>query len=268
MKKYNIFIGHDERETTAWEVCKHSILKYTDEEEVGIYPLDHRVLRGLELFDRTWKITKDGNYLDSRDKRPFSTQFSHSRFLTPHYAEFLGCKGLVMFVDPDFLFNDDVRKLFKVAEDNDQMVHCVKHDFKTETTIKMDNRSQKQYPYKLWSSLMIYDMKYLPALKNLMSVENANHFAGFHMHTFKWLTPEGPVNDLVGELPEAWNFIPGHSNERVEEDDIMAVHYTEQSPWFKGQEHCGYANWWWEEYEEYITDTLLPMVKGYTDETS
>jgi lipopolysaccharide biosynthesis glycosyltransferase len=274
MTEYTVFIGYDEREKEAYEVCKYTIEKYASE-PVRVLPLDHRVLRGLKMFNREWKIVgEDGTYLDKNDGRPFSTQFSHSRFVVPHYANYLGYEGMVMFVDPDFLFCDDVVQAFKEAKENHQLVSVVKHEFHSERDTKLDNRTQRNYKRKLWSSLMIFDMRYYSIFAKKLPLEEVSTRSGQYLHGFKWLLDsqkgkriDERIDEQIGSVSEAWNFIPGHSSERFEEDQIMAIHYTETSPWFHGQECCSFGDWWLEDYIEYINQRLIPSLEDTLEES-
>ena len=77
----NVYIGYDSREQEAYEVCRHSLLKFNNE-DFSVYPIPvkHQELRDMGLFDRRWVIDEDGQYWDELDGKPFSTEFSHTRF--------------------------------------------------------------------------------------------------------------------------------------------------------------------------------------------
>ena len=77
----NVFIGYDSREPEAYEVLRHSILKPATM-PVNIQKLDQRALHHAGLYRRTWRA--EGNQkIDNIDNKPFSTEFSFSRFLVP-----------------------------------------------------------------------------------------------------------------------------------------------------------------------------------------
>lgn len=217
-----VFVGYDDREHDAYLVCKHTLLKHASA-PVNIVPLKHKFLRKIGLFDRSWLVEgKTGNYKDLRDDKPFSTQFSHSRFAVPALARYLGLQtSYVMFVDCDFLWQDDVCKLFAEAQANGKTVSVVKHDFIPNNTSKMDNQEQAMYAYKLWSSLMVFDIdsKYCP------TIAEVNHWSGRALHQFDWLHK----ND-IGSLNERWNWIPSHSEPRVSIEEVGAIHYTHGVP--------------------------------------
>ena len=121
-----VFIGFDERQVKAYEVCKQSILDSASG-PVDVYPLNHRDLRQKGLFWREWIVeATTGNLKDAIDGLPFSNQFSHTRFLVPQYCSFLGIKEpKAMFVDLDFVFFDDIYLLFN--EGQNKPVSCIKH---------------------------------------------------------------------------------------------------------------------------------------------
>lgn len=179
-------------------------------------------------FTREWLVKSDGSYEDVLDGRPFSTQFSHSRFLTPYVAHQMGYKGrYVVFVDCDFVFKRDINDLINYVDNHpeEHPVWCVKHDFSVKEDTKMDGQKQQDYPCKLWSSLMVFDLKYYD---DYFFKTPSNKDSGRHLHTFEWLGAEG--HKKVGSLSEAWNFIPEHSEPRVRYEDICALHYTHGVP--------------------------------------
>ena len=76
-----IYIGYDSRERAAYEVCVQSLLDHSSM-PLSIEPLDERRLRHAGLYRREWTY-EDGQYYDTRDGRPWSTEFAFSRFLVP-----------------------------------------------------------------------------------------------------------------------------------------------------------------------------------------
>ena len=139
-----IFIGYDSREHVPYEVCKHSIRRHSSA-PVDIIKLEHRELRRQGLFDRPWRIEGNGQYWDITDGKPFSTEFSHTRFLVPEICRRNGMtEGWAMFCDSDFLFRADVCELFDMVN-NDYAVMCVKHDYNPDEGIKMDGMVQQNY---------------------------------------------------------------------------------------------------------------------------
>lgn len=248
-----MFIGYDERAPQAFQVAKHSLLKHT-KQSVIVHKLDHRSLRKDGLFYREWKIDKQGQYIDLVDGRPFSTQFSHTRFLVPELWRNLkdsSKASVAVFVDCDFVFFEDIDKLFDLVEDNQRKypLWCVNHNYKPSENLKMEGMAQSEYNKKLWSSLMVFDMNHEDNRK--VTVEYVNSQDGRLLHQFDWLS--NPL--AIGSIPEAWNFLPNHSEKNTSE--INGVHYTEGGPWIQEYKTCRYANLWLSAYEAFIQDSIL-----------
>ena len=106
-EKLLIYVGYDSREDIAYEVCRHSIVRRASV-PVEVIPLNHRELRRQGLFWRPWIIRGDGQFMDGVDGLPFSTEFSHTRFLVPDLAKKKGAEW-ALFVDCDFLFLEDIK---------------------------------------------------------------------------------------------------------------------------------------------------------------
>jgi len=226
-----------------------------------VHKLDHRTLRNQGLFKREWKIESDGSYRDVADKRPFSTQFAHSRFLVPAYAKKLGLKGQALFIDCDFMFKGDLNDLFDLTEKNGCMLSCVKHNYIPELDVKMDNCSQKAYTFKLWSAMMMFNLNE-PRIYELLPAERVNTWEGGALHRFMWISMSHQmVNSEIGDIPECWQFIPDHSEPRVKPEEIRCIHWTMGGPWFEHMRKCKYANDWWKEYKLYIENVEYPLVE-------
>lgn len=245
----HVFIGYDEKQPTAWKVCAESIREQTSK-PISIYKLDHRMLRELGLFKRPW-ITdgETGLNMDVGDGRPFSTQFAHSRFLVPALCDHLGISraDVAIFVDSDFVFLEDpyvlLEEILNEIEHTRRAypVYCVKHDYTPKSATKMNNQVQVAYNKKLWSSLMVFNLSYPGAL---ISKEQANEMTGKDLHAFDWLPKDGQDEPYIGAIHEKWNFIPNHSEERVDPAEISAIHWTEGLPDMPGYEYTRYAAVW------------------------
>lgn len=245
----NIFIGFDEREADVYKLCEQSIRRTCQSSRpLNIVPLYHKQLRDDGLFDRPWRIQgQTGQYVDERDGRPFSTQFSHSRFLVPALARRMGMSGHAMFVDCDFIFKDDVESIFRQAEAQmDKSVCVVKHNYNPQSVVKMDNCVQVRHQYKLWSALMVFNLS--DPYVGEMTPDMVNHKDGAFLHHFKWL----PDDSHIGDIDERWNWIPDHSERHCSIEDVGAIHYTLGGPWFAHMRDCSYADIYWEEYEEWL----------------
>ena len=89
------FIGYDSKEDIAYRVCKQSLIKNSS------INIKVKSLKLYELISK--KIYK-------RNIDPLaSTEFTYSRFLVPALMNY---KGWAVFCDCDFLFFDDVAKLY------------------------------------------------------------------------------------------------------------------------------------------------------------
>ncbi len=269
--KRHVFIGYDEREDAAFEVAKYSILSQIPENrpQVMVHKLDHRMLRREGLFKRKWLVGANGLYKDIKDEKPFSTQFSHTRFLVPALCRKMRIfSGQALFVDCDFVFRGDINDLFDLTEKNDAMISCVKHDFVPTVQEKMDGCIQTKYTFKLWSALMMFNLD-IPKLYELLTPEVINSCDGGWLHRFLWINRSPVLVDSeIGDIPETWHFVPDHSEERVDFKDVRAIHYTLGGPWFDHMKDCKYARTWWQEYRLYIENKLFPEVERMEKETT
>jgi lipopolysaccharide biosynthesis glycosyltransferase len=228
MSSFAYYIGVDHREPEALRVCEASARAYASK-PINVKYLEHIDLRRRQLFDRPWRTNEDGTYTDERDGRPFSVQFSHSRFLTPILAKYDGITDWALFTDCDLLILDDIWKLLKEA-DSSKTVMVVPHNFNPTATVKMDGQVQSLYNRKLWSSVMLWNLK----SNKLPTVEMVNMASGNYLHTFEWLQ-----NSDIGFLSESWNWIPRYSpttdfgcqREAANKPlPISAIHFTMGAP--------------------------------------
>ncbi len=237
----NVMIGWDSREQVASEVAAHSIRKRT-RSNLNTHFLKHRELRDRGLFKRHWSIDSDtGNFRDDVDGKPFSTEFSHTRFLVPLL---MGYKGWALFMDADMIFQSDIQKLFGLCDDR-YAVMCVKHKQEIKYDhLKMDGRPQQGYFRKNWSSFMLWNCGH--QANQVLTPEYVSFHKGSDLHQLKWL-PE----HLIGSLPISYNYISGVSP-KLDEPDV--IHYTEGGPWFSNCMDVPYADLWLQEYESFQRD--------------
>ena len=113
---FKFFIGYDSKEDIAYRVCKYSLLKRAS--------IDIKVF-SLKLDELIAK-----NFYTRNIDPLASTQFTYSRFLVPKLTNY---NGWAVFCDCDFIFLDDVSKLFTNL-DNSKAVYCVKHDYTPKET--------------------------------------------------------------------------------------------------------------------------------------
>lgn len=218
MVPLRIFIGWDSREDIAYRVCKRSLEMHSSI-PLEIIPIKQHRLRSAGVYRRE---------IDPLS----STEFSFTRFLTPYLA---GYEGWAVFVDCDFLFRRDIAALLDYF-DPEKAVYCVKHDYAPPEAVKMDGKTQTQYPRKNWSSFMLLNCAHEQVRRLTPDVVNTE--SGLYLHRFNWLT-----DDVIGSLPVTWNYLEGWHTENDCEDPI-AVHFTRGGPWFKNYQSVEYANEW------------------------
>jgi lipopolysaccharide biosynthesis glycosyltransferase len=218
MDRLRIFIGWDSREDIAYQVARRSLLDHAS------IPVDVVPIKLQELVDQ-------GLY--SRTIDPLaSTEFTYSRFLTPHLA---GFKGWALFCDCDFLFFGDVAKL-QAYMNPAHAVACVQHDYRPTNATKMDGKQQTVYPRKNWSSFMLFNCEH-PSTRQL-TVERVNVETGAYLHRMQWA-----ADDEIGAIPTSWNWLEGWS-EPPAEGRPDAVHFTNGGPWFEDWQDVAYADDW------------------------
>jgi hypothetical protein len=231
--KLKVFVGWDPREDIAWEVCRYSILRRTDSTQVEVNPLVQSELREKGLYDRP---------IDTLA----ATEFSLTRFLTPHLA---GNDGYAIFVDCDFLFLTDIRKVFYEI-DPSKAVTVVKHDYVPKETQKMDGCVQYAYPRKNWSSFMVFNCTH-PSLK-VLSPHYVNTATPAHLHRFQWIADEE-----IGGVDIGWNFLDGIYESKYE--NVKAIHYTLGGPWFEDKKTSEFGEYWEREFREYAADYMVEI---------
>lgn len=223
-----ILIGYDSRERAAYDVCVQSLLDHASI-PLAIEPLDERLLRHAGLYRREWTY-EDGQYYDTRDRKPFSTWFSFTRFLVPALCQW---RGVALFCDCDFLWRSDVAELFAL-HDPSFAVQVVKHDHRPEETVKMEGQVQTKYLRKNWSSLVLWNCGHPSNL--MLTPHKVSLERGQWLHAMSWTEPHE-----IGSLPEAWNWLEGTSSLAI---DPKAVHMTRGGPWMPAWQDVAYASEW------------------------
>jgi len=250
MDKINVYVGFDSREKIAYDVCKYSIEHHTFKKP-KIIPLIHTELRKQGYFARPWLTeAATGNRLDLIDGRPFSTEFSHTRFLVPALMKY---KGWALFMDCDMIFTDDIKDLFALCDDK-YAVMVVKHNHKPKNSEKMDGQQQTQYYRKNWSSFILWNCGH--ELNRQITPELVNTKPGSWLHKFEWLP-----DMYIGALPMSYNWIEDSS---PASDLPSCIHYTNGGPWFNGYKDVMYADEWWKYYTRFVEsaspDTIVDTV--------
>lgn len=223
-----VYIGFDRREPEASLVAQRS-LEARSTLPLHVTLLGEENLRHSGIYDRPFK-TDAGQRYDARDGKPFSTDFSFTRFLVPVLMNY---QGWALFCDGDFLFRWDVKDLMEMADDK-YAVMVVKHDYHPEEQTKMDGQKQELYRRKNWSSLILWNCSH-PENKKI-TPRMVNFMEGSKLHQFFWL-----ADSHIGTIPECWNWLEGWSSNAWEP---RAVHLTRGIPTMKGYEQVAYADEW------------------------
>ena len=224
-----VFIGWDSREPEAADVTKSSLLQHSTF-PLHVQMLKERPLRHAGLYQRKWRA-EGGQKFDQIDGKPFSTEFSFTRFLIPALMQW---DGWALFVDCDWLFKADIRNLVDTLDDK-YAVMCCKQDYKPATDTKMDGVMQQRYFRKNWSSFMAFNCGH-PTNK-LLTVQAVNEEPGSWLHGFGWVPDEE-----IGNLDHRWNWIDGTTT-----GEPFGVHYTLGGPWFAHMQDVAYAEDWRDE---------------------
>ena len=212
-----IFIGWDEREQEAYDVCVKSLLKHSSV-QLDIQPIIKSVLMDT------------GEYFREQPEAG-SVEFTYTRFLTPYLA---GYRDWALFVDCDFLFTKDVAELFAM-KDEQYALMCVKHDYVPKNAVKMDGQKQVSYPRKNWSSCILWNCGHLS--NRVLTPYVASTQTGAYLHRFQFLS-----DYMIGDLPLEWNWLEGEYDKP--EVPPAAIHFTNGGPWFENWQNVDYADLW------------------------
>lgn len=222
-----VYIGYDQREDIAAEVCKFSI-------EQNSSNLNVKFLRSQDISEFT------------RPREPTqSTDFTYTRFMIPFIE---GYQGISIFCDCDFIFLHDINNLLQTI-DLSKAVSVVKHPaYVPNTKTKMDGIAQHIMPRKNWASLMVLNNEH-PSCKSLTPdfVNTIN--PGRLLHTLAWVEDED-----IGSISLDWNTLDGY----YELDHPKAIHYTDGGPWFPNYKTTHYSDIWWNYYDRYINTSGKP----------
>lgn len=230
MSRFNVFIGFDRREQEAYHVCCRSLTRHSGV-PLRVHALMEDHLRAMGMYWRTHG-ERQGQRIDLVDGKPFSTDFTFTRFLVPALCDY---SGMALFCDIDFLWRADVADLFMLF-DPSKAVMCVQHKHEPGESLKMDGQVQQPYRRKNWSSLILWNCGH-PS-NEALTVDAVNMKDGRWLHGFGWLQ-----DHEIGSLPMGWNYLVGW-NTKAAEPNPRAVHFTEGVPTMAGYENCEYADEW------------------------
>ena len=210
------FIGYDSKETVAFHVLSHSILRHASR-PVSVTPVALDNLRGV--------FTRERNALQS-------TEFSFSRFLVPWMC---GYQGWAVFSDCDMLMRADVAQLWALRDPR-YAVQVVQHQHVPKETTKFLNQPQTKYEKKNWTSVMLMNCAECRAL----TPEFVNSATGLELHQFKWLGDDA----RIGSLPARWNHLVDYD---APDANAALAHFTQGGPWFPEYTRVEFADEWFAE---------------------
>lgn len=213
----NIYIGYDPRESVAFHVLTHSLLRRSSV-PLSVSPLVRSQLGSIY----------------TRPRGPIeSTEFSMTRFLVPYLS---GYAGWSLYMDCDMLCRTDIAALAAEIERHaDKAVVVCKHDYVPKSERKFLDQVQTKYARKNWSSLMLFNNERCRAL----SPDYVSSASGLELHRFAWTE-----NRLIGKLQPEWNWLVG---EYPHNPGARIVHFTLGGPYFPEYRACDYADEWFAE---------------------
>jgi|TARA_R110000822_G_scaffold1244_8_gene5589 hypothetical protein len=217
-KLNTIYIGYDPKEHTYYKVLVDSI-KANTKDTYNIVPIIQHNVRKIGMYWRSYAINEDGVRVDSFDGKPFSTEFSFTRFLVPFLNQ---GSGYALFMDSDMYVRSDISEVFDRYASSRTAVSVVTHNYKPTDTVKMDGQVQQNYSRKNWSSFVLWNCDH-PA-NDRLTVADVSTKTGGWLHGFDWLE-----SDEIGSISPEWNWLDGHSPEEVEAKN---VHFTTGGPMF------------------------------------
>ena len=247
-----VYIGYDQREDAAYKVCRHSLIRHSSL-PVDVRPLKLDSVRRAGWFTRS-HYPHNGQRYDSLDQKPFSTDFSFTRFLVPMLQEY---DGLALFLDCDFLIRGDIAELF-ADFDQTKAVACVKHHHEPSDDVKMDGRQQTRYRRKNWSSFVLWNCGH--EANSRLTLDGVNTRPGGWLHAFEWLD-----DHEIGHIPADWNYLVGYDKALAWNEVPRGIHFTSGGPWFQHMGDVPYADLWRTEqlHLEYASGRLpLPKDAG------
>ena len=215
-----VYIGYDPREDVAYEVLKFTIERIAVD-NVRVVPIRKDLVERMGIYNRKYDVV-DGQSVDRIDGKPFSSDFSFTRFLVPALNMY---EGWALYMDCDMYLRTDINELFEEYNMDYYPLYCVKHDYAPENKIKMDGRKQEHYRRKNWSSLILWNCGH--QLNKTLTPLEVNTQTGGWLHGFEWL-PDKEAD--IGTIHQEWNWLDGHSPEEIEAKN---VHFTTGGPWFK-----------------------------------
>ena len=175
-----VYIGYDPKEDMAYQVLKFSLERIASK-PVRVVPIKRDVVKRMGLYRREY-TTMDGQDYDAIDGRPFSSEFSFTRFLVPFLNMF---EGKALYMDCDMYMRTDVTELFEICDLDYYPLWCTHHKYEPTLGSKMDNKVQEPYRRKNWSSLMMFNCSH--DAHKVLTIDDVNTRSGRWLHGFEWL---------------------------------------------------------------------------------
>lgn len=239
-----VYVGYDPRDEMAMRACVSSLREHSSIKLDIVLLRDHE-LRRRGVYWRGYRVQGNGQMIDDRDGKPFSTHFSFTRFAIPLIDD---SSNLVLFCDADMLFRDDILNLLKQADASKDLL-CVQHDHVPPESVKMDGVIQTQYARKNWSSFML-----MRPSECKITPYQLNNQSGSYLHALCW-QPE----ETIGALPETWNWLEGWSSPSI---NPSVVHYTRGTPDMIGN-NLPFAEEWWQAVDDWRPDMCRSLDWDY-----
>jgi lipopolysaccharide biosynthesis glycosyltransferase len=235
-----IMLGYDPSEHDAYAVARFSIERRAGA-PVRVSPIVLSDLQRARLYTRPTTYNY-GQLWDILSQAPMSTEFAISRFFIPHLVD-SDDDQWVLFADSDIVCQVDIAELFAQYCDPRFALYCVKHRPLWSSEPKKMGKQQKVYPFKNWSSVMLWNVRH-PAHRAL-DIPTLNTVPGRDLHAFMWLD-----HDLIGTLEDRWNWL---INVNPEPPDPAICHFTLGGPWLSEWPSRGtpYDHIWLDEKARY-----------------
>ena len=225
-----IFIGYDENEHEAFEVCVSSLEDVTS---------DHRELVQIHKLHTS---SIPGWYREREAHQ--STDFTYTRFLVPYL---MGYRGVGIFVDCDFVFLESPKEMVDNYFSTEYAVSVVKHpQYVPRTSVKMDGKTQHVMARKNWASMMMFNCSHQQNETLTFDYVNS-HMPGRELHQLAWAD-----DSAIGSLPLEWNCLDDY----YLLESPKAVHFTDGGPWFEDYRNTMYSYLWYDADERRLTKLI------------
>ncbi len=236
-----VMLGYDPSEHAAYTVARFSIERRASR-PVRVSPIVLSDLQRARLYTRPTTYNY-GQLWDILSNAPMSTEFAISRFFIPHLID--SDDQWILFADSDIVCQVDIAELFDHHHDPHFALYCVKHRPLWSSGPKKINKTQTPYPFKNWSSVVLWNIRH-PAHRAL-DLSTLNTVPGRDLHAFSWLHSS---ENLIGTLDERWNWLV---NVNPEPPASAICHFTLGGPWLLDWPSRGtpYDHIWLEEKAAY-----------------